>query len=124
MRLAYEQNATKLIKSAANIKKRLYLINLPLLRSVDVSDLISADPFLQLGLGQLLSVHTVVQHGQLVHLQVVANAQLPAKVGDVLDGLLSKLLFAKRGVIDHLTLAIYKDVNPIAFNKNESTIDI
>ena len=37
-------------------------------RSVNFSDLISAGPFIQLGYGQLLSVHTVVHHGQLVHL--------------------------------------------------------
>ena len=56
-------------------------------RSVNFSDLISAGPFIQLGYGQLLSVHTVVHHGQLVHLQVEADAELPAEVSDVLDGL-------------------------------------
>ena len=83
---------------------RLNQINLPLLRSVDVSDLVAADFFLQLGLGQLLSIHTVVHHGQLVHLQVEADAQVPAEVGDVLYGLASKLLLTKRVVFDLLLL--------------------
>ena len=74
---------------------RLDQINLPCFRSFDVSDLISEDPFILLGLGQLLSFHTVVHHGQLVHLQVEADAQLPAEVGDVLDRLVGKLLLAK-----------------------------
>ena len=54
-----------------------------------------------------------MQHGQLVHLQVEADAELPAEGGDVLDGLLSKLLLGKRFVSDLLLLskAIDLDVN-------------
>ena len=112
-RLVCEQNAPKLLKSEANIKKRLdHQINLPLLGSVDVRDLISEDLFVQLRLGQLLSVHTVVHQGQLVPLQVEADAQLPAESGDVLDGLVSKPLFAN--VSDLLVLlssSIFQDEN-------------
>ena len=53
---------------------------------------------IQLGPGQLLSVHTVVLQGQLAHVQVEADAQLPASVGDVLDRLSSKLLLVQRVV--------------------------
>ena len=97
-----------------------------MLRSVDVSDLVTVNFFIQRGLGQLLSVHTVVQQGQLVHLQVESNAQLPAEVGDELDGLESKPLLAKRGVSDPLLLfkAIDVDDNKVAFDKKESEIDI
>ena len=80
------------------------MINLPLFRSVNVSDLVPVNIFVQLGLRQLLSVHTVVHHDQMAHLQVVANAQLPAKVGHILDRLMSKLLLAKRVVSDILFL--------------------
>ena len=106
---------------------RLYQINLPLFRSVDVSDPVPADSLLQLGLGQLLSVHTVVHHGQLVHLQVVADAQLPAEFGDVLDRLISKLLLTKRVFSDLLlrSKAIDEDYNCfVSFVKNEFEIDI
>ena len=83
-----------------------------MLGSVDVRDLISEDLFVQLRLGQLLSVHTVVHQGQLVPLQVEADAQLPAESGDVLDGLVSKQLFAN--VSDLLVLlssSIFQDEN-------------
>ena len=83
-----------------------------MLGSVDVRDLISEDLFVQLRLGQLLSVHTVVHQDQLVPLQVEADAQLPAESGDVLDGLVSKQLFAN--VSDLLVLlssSIFQDEN-------------
>lgn len=81
--------------------------DLPLFGSIDVSDLVTMNPFIQLGCGQLLSVHTVVHQGQLVHLQVEANAQLPAKVGDVLDRLFSKLQ-----PFDSDRLLLFKAIDP------------
>ena len=68
---------------------------------------------IQLGPGQLLSVHTVVFQGQLAQIQVVADAQLPAKVGDELDGFVSKLLLSERKIEDLLLLfeAIDDDFN-------------
>ena len=85
--------------------------------------------FIQLELRQLLSVHTVVHHGQLAQPQVVADAKLPAKVSDVLDFLTSKLLLTKRVAFDIFLLlqAIDKDENKFALSvlaKNESEIDI
>ena len=82
--------------------------------------------FVQLGLGQLLSVHTVVHHGHMVQIQVVADSQLPAEVGDVLERLLSKLLLAKRVVYDFFCLfTINPDPNFFAiFVKNELEVDI
>ena len=81
--------------------------------------------FIQRGLGQHLSVHTVVQQGQLVHLQVESNAQLPAEVGDELDGLASKLLLGNRVASDLLLfMAIDEDRNIFAFDKKESEIVI
>ena len=86
------------------------------------------NPFIQLWLGQLLSVHTVVQQGQLVHLQVEANAELPAEVGNVLDRIVSKpLLILKRGVEDLVLLSMAVDVDINAsefFLKKEFEIDI
>ena len=65
-----------------------------------------------------------MQHGQLVHLQVEADAQLHAVIGDKLDGLVSKLLLATRvPFVDPLLLAIDPYFNP-AKHKNESEIDI
>ena len=71
-----------------------------MLGSVDVSDLVAVNHFIQRGLGQLLSVHAVVHHSHLTQLKVVADAQLPAEVGDELDRFVSKLLLGKRGVFD------------------------
>ena len=65
--------------------------------------------------------------GQLAHVQVVADAQLPAKFGDVFDGLQSKLLLSERVVSDRLLLskAVDKDCNKFAANvKEEFEIDI
>ena len=65
--------------------------------------------------------------GQLAHVQVVADAKLPAKVGDVLDRLQSKLLLSERVVLDLLLLskAVDKDCNKFFANvKDELEIDI
>ena len=105
------------------------MINLPLFRSVDVSDFVTVNIFIQLWLWQLLSVHTVVHHGQLAQLQVVSDAKLPAKVSYVLDFLMSKLLLAKRVAFDIFLLfkAIDKDENKFTLSvlaTNKSKIDI
>ena len=99
--------------------------HLSLFRSIDISDPVTADPFFQLGPGQLLSVHTVVLQGRLAHVQVVADAQLPAKVGDVLDRLLSELLLSERVASDLILLqeAIDPDENKSA-TKKEFEIDV
>ena len=67
-----------------------------------------------------------MHHGQLVHLQVEANAQLPSEVSDVLYGLASDLLLGKRGALDLLLLckAIDPDENMLASYKHEFEIDI
>ena len=65
--------------------------------------------------------------GQLAHVQVVADAKLPAKVGDVLERLQSKLLLSERVVLDVLLLfkAVDVDTNQFVFNvKEELEIDI
>ena len=61
--------------------------------------------------------------GQLAHVQVEADAQLPAKIGDEIDGLLSELLLSEFGS-NRLLFAIDVDGNPIAFGKNDSEIDV
>ena len=54
-----------------------------------------------------------MQHDQLVPLQVEADAELPAEVGDELDGLASKPLLPKLELGDRLLLlnAIDLDLN-------------
>ena len=66
-----------------------------------------------------------MQHDQLVPLQVEADAELPAEVGDELDGLASKLLLGNRVASDLLLfMAIDEDRNIFAFDKKESEIVI
>lgn len=99
--------------------------DLPLFRSVDVCHLVLVDPFIQLRPGQLLCVDTAVLHGHMTHLQVVTDAQISAKFGDILDWLVSKLHFTRLvPPSDILSKAIYIDFNPTMFVKNKFEIDI